>query len=99
MTVTAEHVKAFAEITGDYNPLHFDEAFAAGTTFGRLVVQGGITSGILNALVAMDMLGPGTVSRARNSITKLLFSLMTRSRRKQRCSHFTIRNRLHNYDS
>ena len=61
MTVTAEHVKIFAELTGDYNPLHFDESFAAGTKFGRLVVQGGLTTGLLHALVAMDMPGPGTV--------------------------------------
>ena len=60
-TLTAEHVKAFAEMTGDYNPLHFDEAFAAKTKFGRLVVQGGLTTGLLHALVAMDMPGPGTV--------------------------------------
>ena len=61
MTVTAESVTAFAELTGDYNPLHFDEAFAAQTRFGRLVAQGGITTGLLHALVAMDMPGPGTV--------------------------------------
>jgi acyl dehydratase len=61
LTLTAEHVEKYAEITGDYNPLHFDEAFAAGTKFGKLVVQGGLTTGILNALVAMDMPGPGTV--------------------------------------
>lgn len=61
MTVTAEHVRAYAEITGDHNPLHFDEAFAAHTPFGRLVAQGGITTGILHALVAEDMPGPGTV--------------------------------------
>ena len=61
MTVTAEHVKIFAQLTGDYNPLHFDESFAAGTKFGRLVVQGGLTTGLLHALVAMDMPGPGTV--------------------------------------
>ncbi len=61
MTVTADHVKTFAELTGDYNPLHFDESFAAGTKFERLVVQGGLTTGLLNALVAMDMPGPGTV--------------------------------------
>jgi 3-hydroxybutyryl-CoA dehydratase len=41
LTVTAEHVQAYAEITGDGNPLHVDEGFAAGTKFGRLVVQGG----------------------------------------------------------
>ena len=42
-----------AEITGDYNPLHFDEAFVANTKFGKLVVQGGLTTGILHALVAI----------------------------------------------
>ena len=61
ITLTEEHVRKYAEITGDYNPLHFDEAFAKGTKFGGLVVQGGLTTGILNALVAMDMPGPGTV--------------------------------------
>jgi acyl dehydratase len=61
MTLTDKHVKAYADLTGDYNPLHFDEDFAAGTTFGRLVVQGGLTTGLLHALVAMDMPGPGTV--------------------------------------
>lgn len=59
--VTPEHVRAYAEITGDRNPLHFDEAFAAKTSFGRLVAHGGITTGILHALVAEDMPGPGTV--------------------------------------
>lgn len=61
LTLTADHVRTFAELTGDYNPLHFDEEFAAGTPFGRLVVQGGLTTGLLHALVAMDMPGPGTV--------------------------------------
>jgi acyl dehydratase len=66
MTVTAEHVRAYAEMTGDYNPLHFDEAFASRTKFGRLVAQGGLTTGILHALVAMDMPGPGTVFLSQN---------------------------------
>jgi acyl dehydratase len=66
MTVTADHVRKYAEITGDYNPLHFDEAFAAKTKFGRLVAQGGLTTGILHALVAMDMPGPGTVFLSQN---------------------------------
>jgi acyl dehydratase len=61
LTVTASHVARFAEISGDYNPLHFDEAFAAATRFGRLVAQGGLTTGLLHALVAMDLPGPGTV--------------------------------------
>lgn len=66
MTLNAEHVKAYAEITGDYNPLHFDEEFAANTRFGRLVVQGGLTTGLLHALVAMDIPGPGTVFLNQN---------------------------------
>ena len=66
LTITQDHVRTFAEMTGDYNPLHFDEAFAAGTKFGRLVAQGGLTTGILHALVAMDMPGPGTVFLGQN---------------------------------
>lgn len=61
LTLTAEHVEKYAQISGDRNPLHFDEAFAARTKFGRLVVQGGLTTGLLHALVAMDLPGPGTV--------------------------------------
>jgi len=66
LTLTAKHVKTFAELTGDYNPLHFDEAFVSKTKFGRLVVQGGLTTGLLHALVAMDMPGPGTVFLSQN---------------------------------
>ena len=47
--------------TGDRNPLHFDPNFAGRTRFKRLVAQGGIASGMLNALVAMDLPGAGTV--------------------------------------
>jgi acyl dehydratase len=61
LTLTAEHVATFAQLTGDYNPLHFDQDFASKTKFGRLVVQGGLTTGLLHALVAMDLPGPGTV--------------------------------------
>lgn len=60
-TFTAEHVRLYSEITGDYNPLHVDAAFAAATRFRKLIVQGGLTSGLLNAIVAMDLPGPGTV--------------------------------------
>ena len=61
LMLTAKHVELYAQITGDRNPLHFDEDFAARTRFGRLVVQGGLDSGLLNALVAEDVPGPGTV--------------------------------------
>lgn len=66
LTLTEEHVRKYAEITGDRNPLHFDPAFAAGTRFGKLVVQGGLTTGLLHALVAQDMPGPGTVFLSQN---------------------------------
>ena len=66
LTLTADHVKTFAQLTGDYNPLHFDAAFAARTKFGKLVVQGGLTTGLLHALVAMDLPGPGTVFLSQN---------------------------------
>ena len=61
LVVTAEMVAAYAEITRDYNPLHFDPEFAGRTRFKRLMAQGGITTGLLHALVAMDMPGPGSV--------------------------------------
>ncbi len=66
IALTAEHVRKYYEISGDRNPLHFDEAFVAKTKFGRLVVQGGLTTGLLHALVAMDMPGPGTVFLSQN---------------------------------
>jgi acyl dehydratase len=60
-TLTAEDVEAFARISGDRNPLHFDSDFAARTRLGRLVVQGGLTVGLFNALVAERLPGPGSV--------------------------------------
>jgi acyl dehydratase len=60
-TLTAEHVRLYSEITGDYNPLHVDAEFTAATRFKKLIVQGGLTSGLLNAIVAMDLPGPGSV--------------------------------------
>ena len=66
LTLGREAVDSYARITGDYNPLHFDPAFAQGTRFGRLVVHGGLTAGILNALVAEDLPGPGSVFMSQN---------------------------------
>jgi acyl dehydratase len=60
-TVSRRDIELFAEMTGDHNPLHFDEAAAARSRFGGIVVQGGVTSGLLNALVAEDLPGPGSV--------------------------------------
>lgn len=60
-TLSADDVEAFARITGDRNPLHFDPVFAASTRAGGLIVQGGLTTGIFNAIVAMELPGPGSV--------------------------------------
>jgi acyl dehydratase len=60
-TVTARDIELFTEISGDRNPLHYDEEIARKTRFGGIVVQGGIISAILNAVVAEDLPGPGTV--------------------------------------
>ena len=60
-TVSERDVALFTEITGDRNPLHYDREVAGRSVFGGLIVQGGITSGILNAIVAEDLPGPGTV--------------------------------------
>jgi acyl dehydratase len=54
-------IELFTAISGDRNPLHYDPARASRTRFGGIVVQGGITSAILNAVVAEDLPGPGTV--------------------------------------
>ena len=60
-TVTAEDIELFARMTGDRSPLHTDPELAARSRFGGVVVQGGVTSGLLNAVVATDLPGPGSV--------------------------------------
>lgn len=60
-TVLPSDIERFTEISGDRNPLHYDEAAARASRFGEIVVQGGVTSAILNAVVAEDLPGPGTV--------------------------------------
>lgn len=54
-------VEMFSAMTGDMNPLHYDATLAERSPFGGLIVQGGVTSGLLNAAVAEDLPGPGTV--------------------------------------
>jgi acyl dehydratase len=60
-TVSTDDIERFTAMTGDRNPLHYDDAAAAATRFGGIVVQGGVTSGLLNAVVAEDLPGPGSV--------------------------------------
>ncbi len=60
-TITARDIELFTELTGDRNPLHYDDELAASSRFGGIIVQGGVTTGLLNAVVAEDLPGPGSV--------------------------------------
>lgn len=60
-TVTREDIRRFTQLSGDCNPIHYDEGLARASQFGEIVVQGGVTTAILNAVVAEDLPGPGTV--------------------------------------
>ena len=59
--VRRRDIELFTELTGDRNPLHYDEEAAARSRFGGLIVQGGVTSGLVNAVVAEEVPGPGSV--------------------------------------
>ncbi len=60
-TITARDIELFTELSGDRNPLHYDAAAASRSRFGGIIVQGGVTSGLLNAVVAEELPGPGSV--------------------------------------
>jgi acyl dehydratase len=60
-TVSEHDIRLFTTMTGDRNRLHYDESVATASPFGGIIVQGGVTSGILNAVVAEKLPGPGTV--------------------------------------
>jgi acyl dehydratase len=59
--IRPEYIELFSEISGDRNPVHYDQAVAAASPFGEIIVQGGVTSSILNAVVAEQLPGPGSV--------------------------------------
>ena len=60
-TISDEMIRAFADLTGDTNPVHLDDAYAAGTRFGRRIAHGMIAAGLISAALANDLPGPGTV--------------------------------------
>ena len=60
-TISDEMVRSFAALTGDTNPVHLDDAYAAGTRFGRRIAHGMIAAGLISATLANDLPGPGTV--------------------------------------
>src|SRR6476660_8318070 len=59
--ISMHDIELFTALTGDKNPLHYDEDFARKSRFGELIVQGGVSSGLLNAVVAEQLPGPGSV--------------------------------------
>ena len=64
-TFTEEDVERFIAITGDVNPLHVDEDFAAGTRFGRRVLHGMLTASIFSTMVGMLLPGTGAIYRSQ----------------------------------
>ena len=59
--LTERYIELFTEISGDRNPVHYDVEVARASPFGEIIVQGGVTSAILNAVVAEELPGPGSV--------------------------------------
>lgn len=59
--VTAEAVETFARVTGDANPIHLDEAYAAQTRFGHRIAHGMLVASYVSTLLGMRFPGPGTI--------------------------------------
>jgi 3-hydroxybutyryl-CoA dehydratase len=64
-TFTEDDLRRFIEITGDVNPLHVDEEFAAATPFGRRVLHGMLTASIFSTMVGMLLPGTGAIYRSQ----------------------------------
>lgn len=60
-TIAEEDVRAFADLTGDRNPVHLDEAYAASTRFGRRIAHGMLGASLISAVLANELPGRGTV--------------------------------------
>jgi 3-hydroxybutyryl-CoA dehydratase len=68
---TDDDIQRFVEITGDVNPLHVDDEFAAATPFGRRVLHGMLTASIFSTMVGMLLPGTGAIYRSQ-TLTFLL---------------------------
>lgn len=60
-TITDADVRTFAEISGDHNPVHLDDAYAVGTVFGRRIAHGSLTSALISAVLGQHLPGHGTI--------------------------------------
>src|ERR1700749_3070341 len=63
-TVTEADIQKFGEVSGDMNPAHFDEAYAAGTIFKGRIAHGVLSSSYISTVLGMKMPGPGTIFMA-----------------------------------
>ena len=70
-TISDEMIRTYAELTGDTNPVHLDDGYAAGTRFGRRIAHGMIAAGLISATLANDLPGPGTVYLSQSLKFKL----------------------------
>ena len=61
ITVTEEIVRAFADVSGDHNPIHIDEEFAKQSRFGGRIAHGMLSAAFISALLASEVPGPGAV--------------------------------------
>jgi 3-hydroxybutyryl-CoA dehydratase len=60
-TITEADIQAFAQLSGDRNPLHLDDAFARRTRFGRPVAHGVLVAGVISAVLGNVLPGPGAI--------------------------------------
>lgn len=58
-TITEKDVMAFAEVTGDFNPIHVNPEFAKTQMFGKQVAHGALSSGLISAVLGTKLFGPG----------------------------------------
>ena len=61
MTVTEGGIQSFAEVTGDVNPVHLDEAYAATTPFKTRIAHGMLSAGYISAVIGTKLPGPGAI--------------------------------------
>ncbi|WP_191600154.1 MaoC family dehydratase [Marinomonas algicola] len=60
-TTTKEDVHLFAQVTGDTNPVHLDDDYAATTSFGKTIAHGMLTAGFISAAIGTRLPGPGCI--------------------------------------
>lgn len=60
-TITDDDIRRFAELSGDHNPVHLDDEYAAATRFGRRIAHGMLAASLVSATLANELPGPGSV--------------------------------------